>query len=44
MSGRLPLESDDEYFRRKVNAHKPVSDIVQIKLHFRDLTKVLKTT
>ena len=27
MSGRLPWESDDEYFRRMVHAHKPVSDI-----------------
>ena len=28
MSGRLPWESDEEYFRRMVHAHKPVSDIV----------------
>ena len=28
MSGRLPWESDEEYFRRMVHAHKPVNDIV----------------
>ena len=28
MSGRLPWENDEEYFRRMVEAHKPVRDIV----------------